>query len=170
MPPRALPGWASASLTVALFLWGGSRRAQAEPPWHWHRCETCVAGVCAHEYTVPYQHPADPAREWFYYADYTLWRAGNPQCISRHAAPSVTPSYSGYTVGGGSVFCGGPRCAEEGTWGWDYMGGHVPRHVFQRWTHGRRYQGGTGAYKVDGPEVPNVFNIRPRLHRESSGE
>jgi len=162
MPPCRLPAFAS--LSVALALCTGSHTAQAGSFLHRHRCKPCVSGVCAEQHEIPYQHPTDPAAEWAYYSDYTLQRAGNPQCLSHHAAPSTTASYSGYAVGGGSVFCGGPRCAEEGTWGWDYVGGHLPRHVYLRWTHGRRYQAGTGAYKVDGPEVPNVFTLKLLPH------
>jgi hypothetical protein len=68
--------------------------------------------------------------------------------------PSDTGSYVGYYVGGG---CAQPRHAEprlpdEGTWGWDYQGWFLPRRVILGWWHGRRYQGGTGAYKTDGPQ------------------
>ena len=69
------------------------------------------------------------------------------------AIPSDTGRYLGYHVGGGA---GHPRKAEprrddEGTWGWDYQGWLVRRRVVLGWWHGRRYQGGTGAYKTDGP-------------------
>lgn len=68
--------------------------------------------------------------------------------------PSDTGHYLGYHVGGGA---GHPRKAEsrqpdEGTWGWDYQG-LFPRRVMLGWWHGRRYQGGTGAYKTDGPRL-----------------
>ncbi|HEV3165654.1 MAG TPA: hypothetical protein VGZ22_16625 [Isosphaeraceae bacterium] len=163
MPPRR--SLTAASLAFGLVLAAGSQ-ALAQPFWHRHRCESCVAGICHEHYHIPYQHPADAGAEAYYYANDTLRRAGNPQCLSHHAAPSTTPNYSGYYVGGGSAHGGGPRCVEEGTWGWDYVGGHLPRHVYLRWTHGRRDQGGTGSYKVDGPEVPNVFNaLKPRAHR-----
>ncbi|MBI3821148.1 MAG: hypothetical protein HY289_00540 [Planctomycetes bacterium] len=67
--------------------------------------------------------------------------------------PSDTGRYIGYHVGGGA---GQPRKAEprqddEGTWGWDYQG-WLPRRVILGWWHGRRYQGGTGAYATDGPK------------------
>jgi hypothetical protein len=71
------------------------------------------------------------------------------------AVPSDTGHYVGYYVGGG---CAKPRRAEppypdEGTWGWDYRGWLVPRNVILGWWHGRRAQGGTGAYKTDGPKI-----------------
>ena len=82
-------------------------------------------------------------------------RAGNPQEISRWAIPSDNGRYVGYLVGGG---CPLPRRAEgptteEGTWGWDYQGWLLPRRIILGWWHGRRYQGGTGAYQPDGPKV-----------------
>jgi hypothetical protein len=75
--------------------------------------------------------------------------------LARWALPSDTGHYLGYYVGGG---CGRPRKAEprridEGTWGWDYQGWLIPRRVMLEWWHGRRYQGGTGAYKSDGPKL-----------------
>ena len=76
-------------------------------------------------------------------------RAGDPRALSPHAIPTNGPSYQGYYVGGGSPWSGGPRQTDEGTWGWDYVGTHLPRNVFLGWNHGQRYQGGTGSYKTD---------------------
>jgi hypothetical protein len=69
------------------------------------------------------------------------------------AIPSDTGHYLGYYLGGGSgrPLAAEPRRADEGTWGWDYQGWLVPRRVMLGWWHGRRSQGGTGAYKTDGP-------------------
>ncbi len=80
---------------------------------------------------------------------HTFERAGSPNVISTHAAPSRTPAYTGYYVGGGSAYGGDARRREEGTWGWDYAGIHLPRNVALGWNHGRRYQGGTGSYTTD---------------------
>jgi hypothetical protein len=57
-------------------------------------------------------------------------------------------------VGGGAPIVGCDRRSNEGTWGRDYHGilSHRP---FLRWSHGRRCQGGTGAYRTDGPHVPD---------------
>jgi len=71
------------------------------------------------------------------------------------ALPSDTGHSLGYHVGGGA---GNPRKAEprrddEGTWGWDYQGWLLPRRVSLGWWHGRRAQGGPGAYKTEGPRL-----------------
>jgi hypothetical protein len=86
-------------------------------------------------------------------------RTGNPWEIAPWARPSDTGRYVGYYVGGGS---GSKHKADaplpdEGTWGWDYQG-WFPRHIILGWWHGRRYQGGTGAYKTDGPILLHPFN------------
>ena len=79
-------------------------------------------------------------------------RAGNPQVVSRWAVPSDTGAYVGYQVGGGAANYRKAEEArpEEGTWGWDYEGRWWPSRVILGWWHGRD-QGGTGAYKTDGP-------------------
>jgi hypothetical protein len=77
------------------------------------------------------------------------------------AVPGRTHAYDGYYVGGGAVVCGQPRCANEGTWGWDYEGCLFRRRVWLQWNHGKRYQGGQGAYKTDGPPLPNLFAVPP---------
>ena len=74
-----------------------------------------------------------------------------PPAIRPHAVPSNTRNYVGYYQGGGSVFRAEPRYLNEGTWGWDYAGIVRPKHIFLNWSHGRRYQGGTGAYRTVGP-------------------
>ena len=93
--------------------------------------------------------PPGPPR----YIEHSHARAGNPQCISPHAVPTNGPGYVGYYVGGGSACTGCARHREDGTWGWDYQGVHLPRRVWLDWSHGRLYQGGTGAYKTDGPKL-----------------
>lgn len=73
----------------------------------------------------------------------------------RLTMPSETKGNVGYHVGGGNPFphFAEPREPDEGTWGWDYQGWCVPRRVINGWWHGRKYQGGTGAYKTDGPKL-----------------
>jgi hypothetical protein len=78
--------------------------------------------------------------------------------IAPWAQPSNTMRYDGYYVGGGAPFCGEPRYFWEGTWGWDYIGCFPPRRVRLNWWHGRRYQGGTGSYKTDGPQCQPIGN------------
>jgi hypothetical protein len=84
-------------------------------------------------------------------------RAGYPQEQSRLAHPGINPRYIGYYVGGGATWLrkGDAPLADEGTWGWDYQG-WLPRRVKLNWWHGRRYQGGVGAYRTDGPKLPEV--------------
>jgi hypothetical protein len=80
-------------------------------------------------------------------------RAGCPQSIAWWAQPSNSAHYGGYYVGGGALCHGDGRCADEGTWGWDYLGALFTKHVRLGWSHGRLYQGGAGAYETDGPKV-----------------
>ena len=75
-------------------------------------------------------------------------RAGCPQTVWSHARPSDSPNYSGYYVGGGAAVRGQPRCPQEGTWGWDYLG-LFPKNVALYWWHGDHRQGGGGAYATD---------------------
>jgi hypothetical protein len=86
--------------------------------------------------------------------DHSLERAGHPEQSSCLAQPSDTGDYGGYYVGGGCAFGGHYPCADEGTWGWDYAGWLVPRKIFLLWSHGQCYQGGRGAYRTDGPQLP----------------
>lgn len=69
--------------------------------------------------------------------------------------PSQTPGYIGTYVGGGSSMPhkAEPRRDDEGTWGLDYQGLFFRRRVVNGYWHGRHYQGGTGAYKSDGPKL-----------------
>jgi len=98
-----------------------------------------------------HHHDGVPAKRHAKPIPHTQHRAGHPFLVSPHAEPSNTESFNGYYVGGGAAWHGEPRYLEEGTWGWDYVGGHLSRNVFLQWSHGRRYQGGSGAYQTDGP-------------------
>lgn len=82
-------------------------------------------------------------------------RPASPAEPPRLALPSETRGNVGYYLGGGNPFPhkAEPRGPEEGAWGWDYQGWLMPRRVINGWWHGRRYQGGTGAYKTDGPSL-----------------
>jgi hypothetical protein len=91
--------------------------------------------------------------------EHSFARAGFPNEISPHAKPTYTPDYVSYYVGGGAHHSGEPRRVEEGTWGRDYRGLLLPRHVWLGWSHGRKYQGGTGAYDPDGHVVPDVIGL-----------
>jgi hypothetical protein len=99
------------------------------------------------------------------YIEHSHERAGYPLLLSPCAKPAATPAYVGYYVGGGAGCMGCPRRVEEGTWGWDYQGHWIPRHVGLLWSHGRLYQGGTGAYEPDGHPVPDVIGLTvSKLH------
>ena len=87
-------------------------------------------------------------------------RAGHPEEVAKCAAPSDTGAYVGYPVGGGAPCRGDGPCVEDGTWGWDYEGRWVPSKVILGWWNGRRYQGGEGAYKPDGPRVIEAIRDR----------
>jgi hypothetical protein len=91
--------------------------------------------------------------------DHTHERAGFPLLLSPCAKPANTPAYVGYYVGGGTGCMGSPRRVEDGTWGRDYQGHWIPRHVMLQWSHGRLYQGGIGAYESDGHPVPDVIGL-----------
>lgn len=94
-------------------------------------------------------------------------RAGNPLGLRRHLEPTNAGDSYGYYVGGGGGHGSGPRCREEGTYGWDYTGIHFPRRVVLGWNHGRKFQGGTGSYQTNDPvEVPNVFAVELPKHHE----
>jgi hypothetical protein len=78
-------------------------------------------------------------------------RSGYSGQAAWYAVPSDTGRYVGYYVGGGSPFRGDAPLPCEGVWGWDYSGIHCAPRILLLWNHGRLYQGGTGAYRTDGP-------------------
>jgi hypothetical protein len=86
--------------------------------------------------------------------------------VSCFAVPSNNPRYIGYYVGGGCACLPRrhPRRVDEGTWGWDYQGSLILRLVNLGWWHGRRYQGGTGAYNADGPHYHEQEGVET-VHR-----
>lgn len=128
------------------------------------------------ERTLQLGGPFIAKRHPYLECDHTLERAGYPNLLGPQARPTVSPKYCGDYVGGGAAYLGRePRRRNEGTWGWDYVGGAwVPGRLFLDWSHGRRYQGGVGSYRTDPDvEVPNIFaNKLSGLHRktEESGE
>ncbi len=81
-------------------------------------------------------------------------RSGFPWEVRRFAQSTRTPAYDYGYVGGGAAFnWGQPRTLEQGTWGRDYVGVAYPRAVWLNYWGSRRYQGGTGGYKTDGPKL-----------------
>ena len=90
---------------------------------------------------------------------HTIRRAGYAQDVSSLSMVSYNEHYSGGYVGGGKVHGGAEPCLHAGTWGWDY----TPfRSTFLGWSNGRRYQGGTGAYAIDGPKP--IAHITEAIH------
>jgi hypothetical protein len=98
--------------------------------------------------------------------------SNHPIGVSCLAKPAQTPHYVGGYVGGGSLFRGTPRASDEGIFGWDYLGvRRLPHRIFLGWSHGRKQPAG-GQYKTDGPEVLDVFTLRPvrRVHKHGASD
>jgi hypothetical protein len=135
--------------------------------------ETASAGIFFHRHHAHDEKPhptPEPGKPRHFC--HTLERAGFPNTLARHVEPTNAGDSHGYYVGGGGGHGSGARCRNEGTFGWDYTGVHFPRKVNLGWNHGRKNQGGTGAYKTDGPfEVPNIFEAElPKIHHREGGE
>jgi hypothetical protein len=86
-------------------------------------------------------------------------RAGFPRSLSGHVETSTTSGGIGYYSGGGVALGHGEgRRVDQGTWGWDETGcRHFRRRNILGWSQGRKYQGGTGAYRTDGPVMPDLI-------------
>ena len=160
---------ATTGLATALALAWATSATNAGWPFHGHDCDEC-----GHHAEKPHPTPDPGPKRHFCH---THERAGFPLCLSEHLAPTNEGDSYGYYVGGGGGHGAGSRCREEGTYGWDYTGIHFPRRVALGWNHGRKSQGGAGAYKTNPPfEVPNIFTPEARkafLHLEgksSEGE
>jgi hypothetical protein len=97
------------------------------------------------------QEPATPA-PCATAAENPHHRAGHPDRQACYAQPSNENHYSKGYVGGGTQFHGSGRFAHQGTWGRDYCGSFLSHRPWLHWSHGRRHQGGSGAYKTDGPK------------------
>jgi hypothetical protein len=93
-------------------------------------------------------------------------RAGYPNEVAPWAKPSDTGRYVGYEVGGGAPHLsrGEPPLPDDGTWGWDYQGLCLPSRIILDWWHGRKCQGGTGAYETDGPRPLHAIETRHERH------
>jgi hypothetical protein len=101
---------------------------------------------------------------------HTERQAGYPQEVSHFAMESYNQHYSGGFIGGGlGGRHGHERCANEGTWGWDYTPFRpMSSRIFLKWSHGRRYQGGTGSYATDGPKP--LEHITETIHGHFGGD
>jgi hypothetical protein len=99
-------------------------------------------------------------------------RAGHPRDLAGHLEPSVTAGGIGSYIGGGVCLgAGDPRRRDEGTWGWDETGSHrFRRRSILGWSHGQRYQGGTGAYATVGPQLPDpIFGATSKINSLHGG-
>jgi hypothetical protein len=103
---------------------------------------------------------------------HTDQRAGYPRNLAGHLEPSVTLGGIGSYIGGGVCLGrGDPRRRDEGTWGWDETGCRfLRRGAHLGWSHGRRYQGGTGAYRIDGPHIPDPIFGSTRVFDSLRGQ
>lgn len=163
-------GWFSifAVGSLVALLWLSADGAYAQPKkFGWRiralfskkkECPSCLDGEEAPEW-----HPCRlrewPGRSFLGRGDeeHTFHRAGYPNEPGKILHPTDNGYYVGYYVGGGSIYkkkTRGPGPL-DGTFGWDYKGPKwLNPFVALRW--GRRYQGGVGAYKIDGPQIPDV--------------
>jgi hypothetical protein len=94
--------------------------------------------------------------------------AGYPHCVSPHAAPSVTPRYSGSYVGGGWALHrrGNAPSPDDGTFGWDYSGrGFFRPRVDLGFSH-RFRQGSGGPYATEGPKFLETALEKVHEHHE----
>ncbi|HEY4233459.1 MAG TPA: hypothetical protein VGM76_08525 [Lacipirellulaceae bacterium] len=103
-----------------------------------------------------------------------VMRSGDLACPSRGAIPPDNCHFSGYYVGGGAGPCpclscplrsrSCERCRDQGTWGWDYVGGGGCVSPFVRlgWWCPPHYQGGPGNYAPDGPNFCHQLMSRYR--------
>lgn len=83
-----------------------------------------------------------------------LFTGGVPYEVGLFAKPTYTFEYGyGWVGGGAPTWRGGPRRANEGVWGRDYVGVAYLRRVWPNWWHNGRYQGGPGSYTTEGPKL-----------------
>jgi hypothetical protein len=102
---------------------------------------------------------ADPAPPS---GDHTQQRAGYSNCVAWWAVPSWSCKECGGLIGGGCLRRGTDAGPYDGTWGWDYVGhGWRPNRIFLSWCPDCARQHKPGPYKVDGPNVPDVFAVKP---------
>ena len=127
-----------------------SQTAQAEPPADFGTRQARNT-ITDQESSVPSGIVWGPTSENYRACDFV--RAGCPQCQRKITIPSNNHFYGGYYVGGGTPTRGAGRCDDDGTWGWDYAGILFTKRISLNWTAKGRSQGGTGAYKTDGPKL-----------------
>jgi hypothetical protein len=146
----------SITMSMMLVLLTHDLRGEEPAPFHLgHRASDDLPALTDEELGIPQQQAllnalaGDP----YGHRDHDHYQTGDSMRIRKRAIPSNTFRYGAYWVGGGLPVHGDEPSFEEGTFGWDYFGGFFRRRVALNWSHGRRYQGGTGAYKTDGPKL-----------------
>jgi hypothetical protein len=141
------PSLLQVPLAVMVWATGFTARAEDEPPSHHF--------FLNHHKKKEGTPPPGQAR----CIPHTDASTGYPRSLYGHLEPSATPGGIGYYVGGGVCLGHGQgRRRVDGTWGWDETGGqHLRRRIILGWSGGRKYQGGTGAYRTDGPVVPDII-------------
>jgi hypothetical protein len=145
------------ALSICIALATNSLSAAADPPFHLgHRVPDDLPTLTDAELGTPQQQALRAALYGDPYAHRAAdhERAGCAMLVRRHAIPSNTRNYGGYWVGGGVPILGEGPTLEEGVFGWDYFGMTFTKRVALNFTHGRRHQGGFGAYQTDGPRLP----------------
>ncbi len=132
---RQKTGLAGAILVITIAAVGNQNVAHARGP---HACDDPSApprGTVTHQRHKP------------------AHRCNDERHVAPHARRPYNQGWCGYYVGGGASWGGETRHVDEGTWGWDYLGSPFRRRVALHWWHGRKPQGGSGAYKTDGPHI-----------------
>jgi hypothetical protein len=104
---------------------------------------------------------------------HTMERAGNPETVSSHARPSVSPHDAGGYVGGSTLRGNGPIIRGPGvatgplttdTFGTDYGGVkmHTARVFLAAFPEPAAGPGISRGYRTDGPHLlSNPFSLRP---------
>ncbi len=134
-----------AKLVASLVLVTMTSTAHAEPPADFGTRQARHT-LSDQETPVPSGIVWGPTSENYRACDFV--RAGCPQCQQKISIPSNNHFY-----GGGTPTRGAGRCDDDGTWGWDYAGILFTKRIALNWTAKGRSQGGTGAYKTDGPKL-----------------
>lgn len=125
------------------------------------------------------EHYKVPEGMGYYEQAHNHARAGWPLAIGKHARTRHEPGRGLYEIGGDSPkppkIVAWPHRGEfdglphpfPGTIGRDFFGVHIPRKINLFSSFGTRQKGGYGAYRTDGPAIPDIFALK--LIREAEG-
>ena len=128
------------------------------------------------------EHYGVPEGRGYYEQAHNHARAGWPLSLRAHAVTRFEPGRGLYEVGGDSPkpprifkwrhrgeFDGLPH-PFPGTVGRDFLGVHLPRKVNLFSSLGARFKGGFGAYRTDGPAIPDILALKLFRYEESEDE